>query len=109
MESERSSLLRLLLTLANKTNLLIIEALSDGRLLKVAEVERRIERLGSKLTYRESVYKALEKLTDVDLLEKTYVKNKGICYKLSKRQLFIDFVSGTYSLKNFTPGEIQPA
>ena len=106
MKSERSSLFLLLSTLANKTNLLIIEALSDGRPLKVAEVERRLEHLGLKLTYRESVYKALEKLTNVDILEKTYVKDKGICYKLSKQQLFIDFVSGTHSLKNPTSGEV---
>lgn len=46
------------------------------------------------LKYRESVFKALEKLVDADLVEKYYEKDKGILYKLKKKQIIIDLTEG---------------
>lgn len=40
--------------------------------------------------HRETVYRALEKLVDADLVEKFYVKEKGLCYMLSLTRITIE-------------------
>lgn len=45
--------------------------------------------------YRESIYRALEKLVNAGLVEKYYDKEKGICYKLLMRKIKLDLVEGT--------------
>lgn len=45
--------------------------------------------------YRESIYRALEKLVNAGLVEKYYDKEKGICYKLLIRKIKLDLVEGT--------------
>lgn len=49
----------------------------------VLEVQDELKTRGFNVKYRETVYRALEKLVDAGLVEKYYVKEKGICYKLS--------------------------
>ena len=45
--------------------------------------------------YRESIYRALEKLVNAGLVEKYYDKEKGICYNLLMRKIKLDLVEGT--------------
>jgi len=46
------------------------------------------------INFRESIYRALEKLVDANLVEKYYDKEKGICYKLLMLKIEIDLVNG---------------
>lgn len=62
----------------------------------VAEIFQEIKKNGKvSVMYRESIYRALEKLVSSDLVEKYYDKEKGICYKLSKRKIKLDIVERT--------------
>ena len=54
--------------------------------------KRRIE-----VKYRETVYRAMEKLVDSGLIEKYYEKEKGLCYKVSLTSITIDITKGTVS------------
>jgi Fe2+ or Zn2+ uptake regulation protein len=47
------------------------------------EALTKLKRKGLEVKYRETVYRALEKLVEAELVEKFYLKEKGICYKLS--------------------------
>ena len=42
------------------------------------------------LKYRESVFKALERLVEADLVEKHYEKERGLVYKLKKKEIIVD-------------------
>jgi len=53
------------------------------------EVIHSIESLGHKVRYRETVYRSLERLTDARLLEKSYLRGKGVVYILKKKQIVI--------------------
>ena len=55
----------------------------------VLEVQSRLKRKGFDVKYRETVYRALEKLVDAELVEKFYVKEKGLCYRLSLTRITI--------------------
>ena len=48
----------------------------------VLEVQTKLKTKGLKVKYRETVYRALEKLVDAKLVKKFYVKEKGLCYSL---------------------------
>ena len=48
----------------------------------------------SDVKYRETVYRALEKLVDSGLVEKCYIKEKGLCYKLAVKIVKIDLTKG---------------
>jgi len=56
----------------------------------VLEVLNNLKNKGLKVKYRETVYRALEKLVDAELLEKFYVKEKGLCYRLSLTRITIE-------------------
>ena len=60
----------------------------------VGEVLSDLQTKGLSLKYRETVYRALERLVDARLLEKKYVQDKGICYKLKKREITIHLLDG---------------
>lgn len=51
------------------------------------EVLTRLKKKGLEVKYRETVYRALEKLVEVELVEKFYIKEKGLCYRLSLNHL----------------------
>ncbi|MHC1611346.1 MAG: ArsR/SmtB family transcription factor [Candidatus Methanospirareceae archaeon] len=42
------------------------------------------------LKYRESVFKALERLVEADLVEKHYGKERRVVYKLKKKEITLD-------------------
>jgi len=56
----------------------------------VLEVKDRLKSKGFDVTYRETIYRALEKLVDAELVEKFYVKEKGLCYRLSLTRMTIE-------------------
>jgi Fe2+ or Zn2+ uptake regulation protein len=76
--------------LSKKTNRQILRTLTGGP-ATVRDVMNRLSDLGVETKYRESVYKALEKLVLADLVKKTYVQDKGICYELKTSKIIIDF------------------
>jgi len=62
----------------------------------VSEVFQEIKKIQKvNLLYRESIYRALEKLVDAKLVDKYYDREKGICYKLVVRKVQLDLVKGT--------------
>ena len=56
----------------------------------VLEILNKLKHKGLDVKYRETVYRALEKLVDAKLVEKMYIKGKGLCYKLSMSRLTIE-------------------
>jgi Fe2+ or Zn2+ uptake regulation protein len=56
--------------------------------------EKLCRKEGVRIKYRESVFRALDKLVDAGLIEKFYDKKKGICYKLLIHKIEIDLISG---------------
>lgn len=65
----------------------------------VLEVKDRLKSKGFDVKYRETVYRALEKLVDAELVEKFYVKEKGLCYKLSSTCITIDVTRESLDIK----------
>ena len=55
----------------------------------VLEVSNRLKSKGVNVKYRETVYRALEKLVDADVVAKFYTRQKGLCYRLSLTQATI--------------------
>lgn len=81
--------------LDSETRREIIKILSNGP-STVKDVFREIKKTQKvSVRYRESVYRALEKLVNAGLVEKYYDKEKGICYKLRMRGIKLDLVQGT--------------
>jgi Fe2+ or Zn2+ uptake regulation protein len=58
--------------------------------MPVVQVLEELKKRKYDVKYRESVYRALEKLVDSGLVEKCYIKNKGLCYKLKVKIVKID-------------------
>lgn len=67
--------------------------------MTAVEVFRELKKGRPQIKYRETVYRSLEKLFDAGLVEKYYVKEKGLCYKISVTNLTIDLAKGTISGK----------
>jgi hypothetical protein len=55
------------------------------------EVMDFVESKGHKIRYRETMFRSLEKLTDAELIDKTYQREKGIVYVLKKQEIMINF------------------
>jgi Fe2+ or Zn2+ uptake regulation protein len=63
----------------------------------VLEVLQELRKRSFKVKYRETVYRAMEKLVDSGLIEKYYEKERGLCYKISLSSITIDIAEGTIS------------
>ena len=61
--------------------------------LTVLEVLHKLKGRGLEVKYRETVYRALEKLVEAELVDKFYVKEKGLCYKLCATCITIEISS----------------
>ncbi|MGC8935439.1 MAG: hypothetical protein ACP5LN_09810 [Thermoproteota archaeon] len=68
--------------------------------MTVVRVLEELKRKKFEIEYRESVYRALEKLLDAGLVEKYYVKEKGLCYTTKVRLVVIDLVKDDVELRN---------
>jgi Fe2+ or Zn2+ uptake regulation protein len=77
-----SKLRREILKIISKEPMTVIQVLEELR-------KRKFD-----VKYRESVYRALEKLVDSGLVEKCYIKEKGLCYKLKVKIVKIDLTKG---------------
>jgi Fe2+ or Zn2+ uptake regulation protein len=62
--------------------------------MPVVQVLEELKKRKYDVKYRESVYRALEKLVDSELVEKCYIKEKGLCYRLKVKSLKIDLTKG---------------
>ena len=58
--------------------------------MTVVQVLEELKKMKIEVKYRETVYRALEKLLDAKLVEKFYVKEKGLCYKATTKHVIID-------------------
>lgn len=64
----------------------------------VIEVLEELKKRKVEVKYRETVYRALEKLFDAELLEKYYDKEKGLCYKLLLNRITIEITKETLNI-----------
>jgi Fe2+ or Zn2+ uptake regulation protein len=62
--------------------------------MPVIQVLEELKKRKFDVKYRESVYRALEKLVDSGLVEKCYIKEKGLCYQLKAKIVKIDLTKG---------------
>ena len=62
--------------------------------MSVIQVLGELRKRKFNVKYRESVYRALEKLVDFELVEKCYIKEEGLCYKLKTKIVKIDLITG---------------
>jgi Fe2+ or Zn2+ uptake regulation protein len=69
--------------------------------MTVIQVLEELKKKGFEVKYRESVYRALEKLVDSELVEKCYIKEKGLCYKLKAKLITVDLTKGAVESHNF--------
>jgi len=71
----------------------ILKIISDEP-MNVMLVLKELNNKGLKVKYRETIYRALEKLVDSGLVEKFYNREKGLCYKLKAKTIKIDLTKG---------------
>ena len=71
----------------------ILKILADSP-KTVSEVLSNLHKRDIEVKYRETVYRALEKLVDAELVEKYYDKEKGLCYKILMNRITIDLTKG---------------
>jgi len=65
----------------------------------VVQVLENLKKRGIVVRYRETVYRALEKLVDSELVLKYYDKEKGLCYKLLTTKLTITITMDSTEIK----------
>jgi Fe2+ or Zn2+ uptake regulation protein len=76
----------------------ILSALSTGP-MTVGQVLEEMRKRTTGARYRETVYRALEKLVDSELVQKYYEKEKGLLYKLSVIKLTIEITKDSLEIK----------
>jgi Fe2+ or Zn2+ uptake regulation protein len=85
---------RVFSALGSKTRIEILRILA-AKPSGVKEILNELNKRGFEIRYRESVYRALEKLVAVGLIEKFYdKKEKAIRYHLVKAKLEVDLRTG---------------
>lgn len=88
-------LLEIAKALRSELRLMILLALAEQtEPITLIEIQKAVSIRGASTRHRETVYRAVEVLVALDLVEKIYVKNKGICYRLIKPQIILDFKKG---------------
>ncbi|MGB9718729.1 MAG: ArsR/SmtB family transcription factor [Thermoproteota archaeon] len=63
--------------------------------MTVIQVLEELKRRRFEVKYRETVYRALEKLLDAGLVEKYYDQEKGLCYRIKAKLIAIDLANST--------------
>jgi len=85
---------KVFLALSSKTRIEILKILS-AKPSSVMEILNELNKRSFGIKYRESVYRALEKLAAAGLVEKYYDRKEGgIRYRLIKTKLEVDFQTG---------------
>jgi len=86
-------------TLSSKTRLEILKVLAS-RSGDLMEIKRALDASGLGIKYRESVYRALDRLASAGLVEKFYDRNeKKIKYALAVREIRVRFGPSGVELK----------
>jgi Fe2+ or Zn2+ uptake regulation protein len=63
--------------------------------MTVIQVLEELKRRKFEVKYRETVYRALEKLLDAGLVEKYYDMERGLCYRIKVKLITIDLSNST--------------
>lgn len=85
---------RVFSALSSRTRIEILRILAV-KPRSVIEILNELNNKGFTIKYRESVYRALEKLTAAGLVEKYYDRKEGgIRYKLLRKKIEVDFRTG---------------
>ena len=71
----------------------IISIIADNQ-LTLDEIFEKLSKADSGVKYRESAYRATEKLVDAGIVQKFYDKRKGICYSVAIKKIEIDLLKG---------------
>lgn len=66
--------------------------------MTVLQVLEESKRRTSSVRYRETVYRALERLVDSGLVEKYYEKEKGLCYRLASNHITIEITKDSVDI-----------
>jgi Fe2+ or Zn2+ uptake regulation protein len=98
MGSNKLDLAKVVSALNSSTRRKILSVLEKDH-MTLQEIFEKLNKEGVEVKYRESVYRALQKLVNAGLIEKFYEKQKGICYKLVMRKIEIDLIDGKVSIK----------
>jgi len=81
-------------TLSSRLRIQILKILGNGA-MSVNEIQSELTRRGFRVRYRESVYKAVEKLVSIGLVTKYYDSTKkSIAYGLQKTRIEVDLKTG---------------
>ncbi len=75
--------------LSNETRLRLLQLLADKSDSASGVHERYVNEYDDR-KHRESIYRALEKLVEVQILTKEYQKESGLVYHLANEQLVVD-------------------
>lgn len=63
--------------------------------MTVMQVLEELKRRKFEVKYRETVYRALEKLLYAGLVEKYYEPEKGLCYRMRVKSITLDLTNDT--------------
>lgn len=66
--------------------------------MTVLQVLEESKRRTSSVRYRETVYRALERLVDSGLVEKYYEKERGLCYRLVSSHITIEITKDSVDI-----------
>lgn len=67
--------------------------------MTVMQVLEELKRRKFEVKYRETVYRALEKLLDAGLVEKYYDPEKGLCYRIMVKLVTLNLANGTIEIR----------
>lgn len=67
--------------------------------MTVMQVLEELKRRRFEVNYRETVYRALERLLDAGLVEKCYIREKGLCYTIKAKIVIIDITKSIIEIQ----------
>jgi Fe2+ or Zn2+ uptake regulation protein len=76
----------------------ILKIISEGP-MTVIQVLEELKRRKFEVNYRETVYRALERLLDAGLVEKCYIREKGLCYTIKAKLITIDLTRSVIEIR----------
>ncbi|MBO3840284.1 MAG: helix-turn-helix domain-containing protein [Thermoproteota archaeon] len=67
--------------------------------MTVMQVFEELKRRNFEVKYRETVYRALERLLDAGLVEKYYNPEKGLCYRIKVKLITLDLANDVIEIR----------
>ena len=68
--------------------------------MNVKDTMKELEHRGVGARYRETVYRALEMLSNSGLVEKHYEKERGLCYRLISSRIIVEIESKAINISS---------